>query len=341
MARKAGNNLSAESDPDTRICVIYGQEEMLKQQRLDGLRSALQAKHGEIDTQLFDGKTASLSDVLDELRSYGLMQQYKIIIVDDADSYATRHREALERYASQPVDNGVLVLRSVKWNAGKLDKAIAKVGFVEKCEPLKPAMASSWVSRRATEAYQCAIEPRAASLLVERMGTDLLRLDNELAKLTLMVELDGTVQRELVAKVVGQGSEESAWAVQEALLTSLHTGRSGPAIAKLHELVDLSGQPPELVCYFIADILRKLYQASQMLQEGESEASVGKAMRLWGENLTLFLRVLKTTPVSQLAAWLDQIVDLDRRSKIGRGDMLLGLEQFMGMLNRSSQTVHA
>jgi DNA polymerase-3 subunit delta len=340
MAKKASASASTSSSPaaDTRMCVLHGQEEMVKRQRLDELRIALLAKHGEVETLLFDGKTASLADVLDELRSYGLMQQHKVVIVDDADVFVTQHREALERYAASPVDNGVLVLRSVKWNKGNLDKAIAKVGFVEKCDPLKPAAASSWVVKQAKEKYGRKIDPPAASLLVERLGSDLLRLDAELAKLTLMVDDKAAVTRELVMQVVGRSSEEDAWAVQEALLTSLSTGRAAPAMIKLHELVDQANQPPELVCYFVADMLRKLYGARQMLKLGESEATIGKVMKLWGPRQGVFMKVLRQIPEHRLAGWLDSIVELDVRSKTGKGDAMRNLELFANGLNTGRQS---
>src|SRR5690606_31627518 len=112
------------------------------------LRQALIDQYHEVETRVYDGKTATLADVLDELRSYGLMQQHKLVIVDDADAYPTQHRQALERYAQSPVDNGVLVLRSSKWNKGGLDKLIDKIGFIAKCDALPPAAASSWLVKQ-------------------------------------------------------------------------------------------------------------------------------------------------------------------------------------------------
>src|SRR5690606_8797359 len=114
MARKAASNQEPAVDAETRICVIYGEDEMLKRQTLEQLRAALIAKHNDVEPLVFDGQSSPLADVLDELRSYGLMQQHKIVIVDDADVFVSAHREALERYAQNPVDNGVLVFRGSK-----------------------------------------------------------------------------------------------------------------------------------------------------------------------------------------------------------------------------------
>lgn len=332
MAKKATKSTTPTPDADTRICVIYGEEEMTKREILGELRSAMLAAHGDVETLVFDGKTATLADVLDELRSYGLMQQHKIVIVDDADVFVTQHRQAMERYAESPVDNGTLVFRASKWNTGNLDKAIAKVGFVHKCDPLKPADATSWVNKQAKEKYDRKIEPQAASLLVERLGCDLMRLDAELSKLTLMIDPAAAIARDLVEQAVGKSNEEKAWVIQEAVLKSLAAGKGGPAMEKIHELVDAGGQPDVLVSYFIADIIRKLYMARAMVRQGQSEGDVGRAFRLFGPQQAVFMTVLRKMDEARLAVWLDRIVELDVRSKSGRGDTLRNLELFAGAM---------
>ena len=54
---------------EMRFVVLHGPDEMGKREKLQELRDALQAAHGEVETFNFDGKTAALADVFDELRS--------------------------------------------------------------------------------------------------------------------------------------------------------------------------------------------------------------------------------------------------------------------------------
>ena len=145
MAKKSDPQL----DASVRILVLYGPEDMLKRAKLDELRDALTAGHGEVETFAFDGLSATLADVFDELRGYSLMQTYKLVIVDNADEFTKQHREVLDRYADNPVDHATLVLRAEKWNKGNLDKKIAKVGGVIKCDAPKPAEAAKWLTQRA------------------------------------------------------------------------------------------------------------------------------------------------------------------------------------------------
>ena len=166
MPKRASRTSSASPfSAETRICVLHGPDAMLKRLHLDTLRGALEAAHGEVETFRHDGKSCELADVLDDVRSYSLMQQYKIVIVDDAEPFVKAHRDALGRYAAAPVDHATLVLRSDRWHPGNLDKAIRKVGTLIKCEPLKPAQARTWLIERARTHHQCQLSTQAAGRL--------------------------------------------------------------------------------------------------------------------------------------------------------------------------------
>jgi DNA polymerase III delta subunit len=180
-AKKAAN---AALDASTRICVLHGPDDYLRSLRTDELKDKLVEAHGEVDVLRYDGATASVADVLDECRSMGLMQQQKLVIVDEADQFVKEDaRPLVERYAEAPAEQATLVLRSTRWNKGKLDKLIEKAGAIIKCDALTVPKAIGWAIKRAQKRHDLAFDERAAELLVIRVGTLLGRLDAELQKL--------------------------------------------------------------------------------------------------------------------------------------------------------------
>ncbi len=337
MAKRTTRTSSASPfNAETRICVLHGPDAMIKRQHLDALRGVLEAAHGEVETFRHDGKSCELADVLDDLRSYSLMQQYKNVIVDDAESFVKTHREALGRYAAAPVDHATLVLRSDRWNRGNLDKAIQKVGTLIKCEALKPAAARTWLIERAKTHHQCALSSQAAGRLIERLGTDLGRLDSEVGKLVLMAGPDQAIDAALINQVVGRSSDEEAYAVQTVLLTSLAAARSsgrgdaaaGPIIEKIHEVVDLSRRSDFLVGYYIADAVRKLHQGLTMKQQGQSPSAIARQLPFWGPSEQAFVRLLGRLDADRTGALFDAAVDADARAKSGFGDLVGNAEGF-------------
>jgi len=315
-------------DASVRILALHGKEEMLKRQKLAELKAALIEKHGEIDTFTYDGKTATLADVFDELRGYSLMASYKLVIVDSADEFVKNHREVMERYAEQPVDHATLVLRAEAWNRGNLDKQIAKAGAIIKCDQLKPAEAGRWLVERVAAEHGTTITRGAAQLLVDRVGAKLGQLDAEAGKLALMAGPGQPIDESLVREVVGKGSDEQAWAVQEAILGAMQRGSGGAAAEALHEIIDLSGQPEVLVTYFVADLMRKLAAAEAMRAQGYSEGDIGKALKLWGPRQQMVNSVLRKLGPGKALRLLGGVLRADRRSKSGFGEARRNLECF-------------
>jgi DNA polymerase-3 subunit delta len=311
---------------DERVVVLTGEENYLKTHFLQQLKTAIAEKSGgDVETLHYDGERATLSDVFDEMRSFGLMQQHKVVIVDDADGFITKHREALERYAEEPVDIGTLVLRPSKWNkTWRLHKAAEKVGKVVECEPLGPAEAERFIVKHVQDKFGVKMTPSAAGLLIESVGTDLCRLESEAGKLAASIGEGAAIDTPQVEKLVGRASEEDAWAIQEAMLS----GDAGRSIAKVNELVELARQPKELVFYFVGDLVRKLHHAAVMVSQKVNDFVICKELRIWGDRQKPFMNAARKLGVSRAATLLAKLVELDSRSKSGLGDAGSALERF-------------
>lgn len=341
MARRStASSKSSEAalDASTRVLVLHGPEEMIQREHLDRLRAALAKAHGELPPVTFDGPSAPLADVLDELRTYSLLQSYKLVVVEQAEEFVRRHREALERYVQSPVDQATLVLRSDTWRPGNLDKLVAKVGAVIKCESLSEGDARQWVLDRAASRHGREIQADAAAKLVSRVGVDLLKLDSELGKLAAMPG-EGSIGPAMVQEMVGQSSEDKAWAVQEAILSALDGNaranarqRGQAVLGKLHELVDLAGQDEVPVTYAVADLMRKLSLGMALKQQGVTGFALTKAVGMWGPGQQPFLNVVNRLDPARAGRWFDRIIEADRRTKTGLGDAMRNLECFCALL---------
>ncbi len=69
----------------------------------------------------------------------------------------------------------------------------------------------AWLVAEA-ERRQITLEPDAARLLVERMGSSTVRLSNELDRLAIWAGPGGTVEREDLEAMIADTSEEAVWA---------------------------------------------------------------------------------------------------------------------------------
>ncbi len=304
-----------------RIVVLHGKEAFLRTEWTRRLLAGLREKHGGIDEFRFPG-TTPVAIVLDELRSVGLLSSHKAVIVDDADQFlqGDDRRRALERYAESPSEGATLVLRSETWRPGNFDKRVAEVGTVTKCEVASAAEAIRWATGRCERRHSATIEPAAVELLVDRLGTDLGRLDSELAKLAIAAntgagaQAGAAISRGLVAQLVGLGREEQAWAIQEPVLA----GDPGAAVRLVGELLEVARAPEVMISWSLLDVSRKVAEAADRLASGEGEREVSAALRLWGPSASAILGAARRVPRNELRNQFARALATDRALKTGR-----------------------
>jgi DNA polymerase-3 subunit delta len=344
-----------------RVVLLVGAERFLMLDNTARLRTRLSELHAGCDVFAFDGSTCRAADVLDECRSMGLMTAHKLVVVDNCDALLRADdddeggaassgrgggagggggarrgersaREMFEAYAHAPESSATLVLRAEKLVAGNLGKAIeAGGGLVVKCDTPEADEAQAFALQRAKQVHAIVLSPAAASRLVQTVGSELGRIDTELAKLALVAAGrgiggggggGGALGPELIDELTGASREEDIWAMQASLLGN----DAGAALKHLHELLTLSRQSPAGLSFAFADLARKLDAASRALANRESEGQVSSRLRLWGASKGPFLAKAHRVPPARASALFADAVDTDWRIKSGRGEPVHLLE---------------
>lgn len=328
---------------DMPIVVLAGRDDYLVPHWTRRLFDVLEAKHGEIDRFDFDGERTTPADVLDELRSLGLLQPHKLVVVDKADAFLAASkgdrnnaRALFEKYAQSPVAESTLLLRAGTWRKGKLDKAIEAVGgAIIKIEPLAEADTLRWIHARAEKEHEASVERDAAQRLLRRCGNELAKLDAELAKLAAMVGLGGTIDATLVDEQVPMSREEKAWIIQDAILD----GGTAAALTSLRGLLEVSKQSDVLVAWAVTDMVRRLHAASSMRQRGDGPQAIRKTLKLWGASGEATLRLADRCSPKQMATLLEACLEAQARVRRGMGRADRSLERLVLVVAQSVAAV--
>jgi len=256
---------NAASHASKPLVVLAGGEAFLVRQSLGALRAAVLGE-GDDDFcfRRFDGASASLADVLDELATSPLLGGRRLVLVDDADALVTRHRAALERYAEAPSTRATLVLRVKSWPSNtRLAKKVASAGLHVECQPPRAGEVPAWAVRWAQATYGKKIARQAAELLVELVGLDLGLIDRELDKLAAYVGDAAAITIDDVETLTGGWVVETRW----QLLDAAAEGRTADALAMLDRLL-VSGEAPVGLLATLAWQLRMLAGAARLAGKG-------------------------------------------------------------------------
>ncbi len=345
----------------TRVLILHGKDRFLQDEHLRVLREALTSTHGKdgVDTIRFDGTQGPriIADILDECRSFGLMRQHKIILVDNTDLLLKADddepaaapvakgarskrgpapqtpRQLLEGYAADPSESAVLVLRASTWRPGKLDKAVEALpkgqGAILDCDPPSFDKALRWAMGRAKVRHSTQIDEQTAAMLLEAVGTELGRIDTELQKLALAAGGNGQpITPELVESLVGVTRQESFFVIQDALLS----GDSALALRQLDDLITISRQDATPIGWAFIEAARKVHVAARGLQAGQSSRQFEGDLRIFtrgpgrDQAIAGILQGARTAGPRAAADLLKAAVTCDQHNKSGVGEPVRNLE---------------
>ena len=220
-----------------------------------------------------------------------------MVVVQEADKFVSKNRKALEEYCQRPRPSSVLVLSVESWPANtRLYKKLAESGYQINCNLPRNRFGDAdedavlkWLTARAEKRYQAHLGTGAGELLLEIVGPQLGRLDQELAKLALLaagasgqssmvsgqkvehptVAVDraaAQITRELVKSSVGGWRAKTAWSMIEAVLE----GQAAIALVELDRLL-LAGEEPIALLAMMSGSLRRMAAATRTIEQAESQ----------------------------------------------------------------------
>ena len=153
------------------------------------------------------GRDVTIDDIVSNAKRYPMMAERQVVIVKEAQDLS-RTIEKLVSYVENLQPTTVLV---INYKYKKLDKrkalykAINKIGVVYESKKLYENQVAEWI-RRVLSPKGYSISPKAAQMLVEFLGTDLGKINNELEKLQLIIPKEQQITPELIEENIGISS---------------------------------------------------------------------------------------------------------------------------------------
>ena len=165
------------------------------------------------------GKETSIDEIVSNAKRYPMMADRQVIIVREAQ-HLSRTIEQLLAYAEQPQESTLLVI-CYKYKKldkrKKLFKTLTQKGHVLfESRKLYENQVSEWI-RSLLKGKGYTITHKAASLLVEFLGTDLSRINNELEKLMLILSEGSEISPKSIEKHIGISKDYNNFELKKAI----------------------------------------------------------------------------------------------------------------------------
>ena len=170
------------------------------------------------DYSLFYGKDVDASQVVETAKRFPMLAPYHLVVVREAQ-HMDRSLDLIADYLSNFQSKTILVL-CYKHKAfdkrKKLYKAAKKFGEILESKELYDNQIGPWIKEK-IELTTLKVDVRGLQLLVEALGSDLNKIQNEIEKLNIILPEGTLITPELIEKHVGFSKDYNNFELYKAL----------------------------------------------------------------------------------------------------------------------------
>jgi DNA polymerase-3 subunit delta len=163
------------------------------------------------------GKDLSIDSIMTASKRFPMMAERQVVVIREAQNI--RNIEDLAPYVENPMRSTLLVI-NFKYKTidkrKKLYKALQKNGVFMESKQLYDNQIPAWITKFLKE-KNLGIDPRAAQMIADFVGSDLQRIVNELDKVTISLIPGTSIMPEDVEKNIGISKDFNFFELQKAL----------------------------------------------------------------------------------------------------------------------------
>ena len=286
--------------------------------------NVLQEDEKGFNQMVLYGRDVTIDEIVGNAKRFPMMAEKQVIIVKEAQDLS-RTIEQLTNYAENPQPSTVLVL-NYKYKKldkrKKLHKAISKSGIIYENKRLYENQVADWI-RKELQSRNYQIAPKAAQMLVEFLGTDLSKIDNELQKLQLVCPEGTNITPEIIEENIGISKDFNNFELRKAV------GEKDSL--KAHRIINYFSQnPKDNPMVVTVSLLFSFF--SQLLQyhglQDKSKGNVAKALKVNPYFVGDYATAAQNYPMKKVSQIVSHLRDADVKGKgvgaanVPQGDLL-------------------
>jgi DNA polymerase III delta subunit len=237
-----------------RYYLFYGTDEYSKWNRVkDLVRAAIASGFEDFDCNYFAARGLDVANLINIACSAPVASPLRVMVIRDIDKLAPKGQELLEKFIPRIPEHTTIAMTSEKIDARKkLFKTLLK--DIKACVAFNELTHDKAVEIviKAAQAHKTQISPEAAAYLVESVGCNPGRLEQEVAKLAI-AENNKVIQKADIAEMCGAGLSGTISDLPEKIIEGDLTG----ALILLHYLL-LSKESEGSILYRLKEYFLRL-----------------------------------------------------------------------------------
>ncbi|WP_448210905.1 DNA polymerase III subunit delta [Colwellia sp. MEBiC06753] len=295
------------------VWLIFGDEPWQKNDSLYQVKNAAQAQGYEEVIRFTVDDKFSWDELTNEYNALSLFASQRII---ELEFLSTKVNDAgakvLQTICDAPNPDTLLLCHGDKLDSAttnkKWFKSLSNLGIYLPIYDLDAKGLRLWLNRQVKQ-YQLSLEPASIDLMLSLFEGNVLALDQELQKLTILFGHQ-PVPFDVLSDIVINQAKFNPF----ALIDNLLLGNTSKCLLILDQMQQ-EGVPFAKVLWFLNKELTQLKQMHALLQSNIPINEVFKTFKVWDKRKPLYQHVLSKSNLKNTLIALNRIADVDLISK--------------------------
>jgi len=278
----------------------------------------------EFNQMVLYGRDVTIEDIVANAKRFPMMAEKQVVIVKEAQDLS-RTIEKLSSYAENPQPSTVLVV-CYKYKTldkrKKLAKIVSKNGCLFESKKLYENQVGEWISSNLKERGYT-IEPKAVQMLVEFLGSNLSKINNELDKLTLVLPKGTSISAIHIEDNIGISKDFNNFELRKSI--------GEKQVLKANQIATYFAQNPKSNPLVMTISLLNSFFTQLLMYHGlkdKGKINVAKVLRINPYFVNEYQRAAKNYPMRKVAQVIAHLRSADIKSKgvgasnLPQGDIL-------------------
>jgi DNA polymerase III subunit delta len=197
---------------------LEGEEEYHIDKAIDyAEHKILPESEASFNLSIFYGKDANWADVVNACRRYPMFAERQVVLLKEAQQM--KDVEKLESYIENPLTSTILIIsyKEKKLDARKkFTKTVKENGVLLTTKKMYDRELPEW-TQQLIKSKDLTISPKGLALLVDHIGNDLSRIENEIDKLSVNLGKRTTISEDDIETYIGVSKEYNVFELQSAM----------------------------------------------------------------------------------------------------------------------------
>lgn len=306
-----------------RVYLLYGTEEYLKRLYRNKLKEAVLADSDAMNLAEYAGKEIDEKEVKEFADTLPFFSDYHLLILENTGWFkaATDFAE----YVPEIPETAVLVFVETDVDKrGRMYKAVKEHGYVCEMNGMTDQELKMWIASL-LKREERKITESTVMFLLEQVGTDMAKLQNELEKLICYTMGRDTITVEDIKAVCSEQLTGKVFTMTEAMAQ----GRKKQALEVYYELLAQQEKPLGIL-YMIQRQFHHLLLVKEMKKNRADKGSIASAIGVPPFAVQKYMSQADRFQTEEIKKLLDYSLTLEEDVKTGRLKEQLAVELLLG-----------